>query len=184
MDFVLTGKGIQMRESRRSSCAGADQCRRALYVLVLFASIFGSANAAHSLAFLGLELTDWQTLNVASGTSLTISTPEDIYLFGPNGFFGDNMDLRGGVGSSITVQSGVSVVVQDTFSLCISPVPCGASQPYDLATDLVINVLDPFVDLTISAGGDMVIGTTPIPEPSTTLLLTLGLLALGARRQP
>ncbi len=173
-----------MWESRRSSGAGAGQCRRALHVLVLFASIFGSANAAHSLTFLGLELTDWQTLNVASGTSLTISTSEDIYVFGPNGFFGDNMDLRGGVGSSIAVQSGVSIVVQDTISFCISPVPCGASPPYDLATDLVINVLDPFVDLTISAGGDMVIGTTPIPEPSTALLLTLGLLALGARRQP
>ena len=169
-----------MLESERLSLSRrASRARVSFVSFVLFAAIFGLADPAHSIFFQGLELTDWQTVNLASGASLTISTSEDVYVFGPNGLIGDNADFRAGIG--INVLAGVNFNIQNALSFCVSPVPCGAFPPYDLATDLVINILDPFIDLTISGGGSMVIGTTPVPEPSSGLLLLAGVAGIARR---
>ena len=70
-------------------------------------------------------------------------------------------------------------MIGDTVSLCaLSVCALGA---LDLDQDVLVRVFDPVGDLSLTAGGSVVLSTLPIPEPGTAGLLAFGLVALALR---
>ena len=83
--------------------------------------------------------------------------------------------------------TAVAVIVDAHATLDLnSPPLCDTGcllETYDLADDVILNILDPIGNLLVQSAGTIIVSPTVIPEPASALLLGGGLLALGARRK-
>ena len=147
-------------------------------VLVL-SSLVCLAPPAEALTIEGVEFRDFLVFDAPLSGDLTLSTSEDIYVFASDPIFAGAFDLS--AGADIIFASSV-MLTADTVSLCAQAAICGTG-PFSYGHDLVVSLPGPIGDLTLLAGGSIVVSTQAIPEPSTAVLLTLGLAAIsGCRR--
>ncbi len=144
--------------------------------LVLVVLLLG-ATPAQATTIEGIEFTDLVLVDVPGGSNLLLTTSEDVYVFVPNGLFADGAELI--AIDQIIIDAPIDA---NTVSLCADPLIC-ATGAFDLQNDVLVTVLDPVGSFRIEAGGSIVLSTTPIPEPSTSVLVVLGLLSLGAWRR-
>ena len=135
------------------------------------------ATPAQATIIEGIEFTNLVSVDVPGGTNLLLSTSEDVYVFVPNGLSADSIDLI--VNLQIIIDAPISA---NTVSLCNDPTVCPTGE-FDLQNDVLVTALDPVGSFRIEAGGSIILSTTPIPEPSTSTLVVLGLFSLATWRR-
>jgi len=131
---------------------------------------------AGAITIEGVEFNDVLVFDIPPGADFTISTSEDLFVFAPNDLLVSDITIN--AGERIVAAHAIQVI-GDTISLCALEV-C-ALGPLDLDQDVVVRVFDPVGDLSLTAGGSVVLSTLPIPEPGTAGLLAFGLAALAFR---
>ena len=141
------------------------------------ALVWLTATPAMATLIEGVEFTDLVSVDVPAGTNLLLTTSEDVYVFVPNGLFADSIDLIANL--QIIIDAPISA---NTVSLCNDPTVCPTGE-FDLQNDVLVAALDPVGSFRIEAGGSIILSTTPIPEPSTSTLVVLGLFALATWRR-
>lgn len=132
---------------------------------------FSGLNSGDSVFILGTsDITLGGIINLPSNTSFTFETSGNIYLGGSvltsnsnvsfisNSFQSSSNSLISDIGGSVSIATNNFTVINGTINVLTDP-----SQSLGNGGD--INIKNPFL-------------LTPIPEPSSYLLLTLGLLAL------
>jgi hypothetical protein len=118
----------------------------------------------------GVEYTNFLVIESTELEDFLLGTSEDIYVFAPDPIYADNMELHSGAGIS-----NFQTIFTDTLLFSANELdPCApCTSPYN--RDVVVALEQPVGDFTLYAGGGIVIGTSMIPEPSTTLLFVCGL---------
>jgi hypothetical protein len=160
-----------------SKASISARCARLLRVaLVAGPLLLLVPGVAGALPSSGVDFTSPLTIDATSGHDLTLSTTEDVYLFVPNGLFVDTVTLDAAL--SVIIDAGVSIDFNAPL-LCSGGCP---SDAFDLAGDVVLNVLDPVGNLLVQTGGSIVVSVLPVPEPVSGLLVAGGLVLLGATR--
>jgi hypothetical protein len=143
-----------------------------LIVAVLLVSSFVClGRPAEAITIEGVEFTDFLVFDAPPFGDLLLSTSEDIYVFAPDPIVAEVFDLTAGTD---IIFSGSVMLTAETVSLCAQSEVCDTG-PFTFGRDLVVNLPGPIGDLTLLAGGSIVVATQAIPEPSTALLLALGL---------
>ena len=141
------------------------------------ALVWLTATPAMATIIEGVEFTDLVSVDVPAGTNLLLTTSEDVYIYAPNGLIGDTVELIANL--MIVIDAPI---VADTLSLCDEPTVCPTGE-FDLQNDVLVAALDPVGSFRIEAGGSIILSTTPIPEPSTSTLVVLGLFSLASWRR-
>ena len=151
-----------------------------LVVAILIVSSFVClGRSAEALTIEGVEFSDFLEFDAPLSGDLILSTSEDIYVFAPDPIVAGVFDLT--AGTEIIFSTSVTIIA-DTISLCAQSEVCNTG-PFTYGRDLVVTLPGTIGDLTLLAGGSIVVSTLAIPEPSTALLLALGLgLIAGTRR--
>ncbi len=151
-------------------------CYRLTYrVLLALAASFAAVSPASAVTMWGVEFTDWTTVEATPGINLEVSTDHDVYIFAPDGIYFDTFDLS--ASESISVFADLN---QNDPFLCATG--C-TTEVYELSADTVISISGPLGAVTINTPRAAVINTVPIPEPSTALLLAIGLPLIALKRR-
>jgi hypothetical protein len=153
--------------------------KKSFFALLAFSSAVCFGNPAKATTVDGVEFTSFLIFDAPASGDLTLSTSHDIYVFAPDNIIASIFDLT----AAVEIKLSQSVTA-DTISLCATAPICASLGPYAYDRDLVVNLLDPVDVFTLLAGGSIVVSPQPIPEPSTALLLALGLAMGGLRRRP
>jgi len=133
---------------------------------------------AEAITIEGVEFIDYLEFNAPLSGDLLLSTSEDIYVFALSPIVANVFDLT--AGAEIHILQALSA---DTVSLCAKSAVC-ESGPFTFDRDLIVTLSGPIGNLTLLAGGSIVVAAQAIPEPSTALLLAMGLGSIaGHRRQ-
>ena len=144
--------------------------------LLILSSFLCLGRSAEAITIEGVEFTDFLVFDAPIGGDLALSTSEDIYVFAPELILAGVFDLTAGT-EIILLQS----ITADTISLCAPSAVCDIG-PFTFDHDLVVNLLGPVGNFTLLAGTSIVVATQTIPEPTTALLLALGLGSIAGFR--
>jgi len=153
--------------------------KHALVTVSLLVSVLCAGRVAEATVIGGVDISDAVVFEVPLNGDFSISTSQDIYIFAPSSLVGDVLDFR--LNGSFVQVAPVTITANNLILDFGS-----AGSTFDLLTDVIIKVLQPIGDLTLVAGGSIVIAVQEIPElfgvpePATGLLLGLGLLLTGA----
>jgi hypothetical protein len=140
-------------------------------------SFLGARSTAQAVTIEGVEFTDFVTFSLPASGDLSISTSQDAYVFAPDPIFADVFDITADV-EIIMLQ----VLTADVASFC-AQLPACDTGPFTFDRDLLVMVLEPIGELSIRAGGSVVVAPQAIPEPDTSLLVGMGLGALVVARR-
>ena len=134
-------------------------------------------NAASAVTVSGVAFNDPEVIDAGAATDLALATTGDVYVFVPNGLWVDTATLDAIV--AVIVDSGTTI---DFNSPALCDTGC-LVETYDLAGDVILNILGPIGDLLVQSAGTIILSPAVIPEPATALLLAGGMLALSLRRR-
>jgi hypothetical protein len=144
----------------------------ALFVSLVLALAMWS-DTAHAVVIEGVDFSDFLLFSLPSG-DLTLSTSQDVYVYAPDTIVANTLDLSAAV--DIFVAQSITA---GTLSLCA---PSCASGPFTFDQDLVVALSGPIGELTVLAGGSIVVASEVVPEPASALLVGPGLVGIAARR--
>jgi hypothetical protein len=133
------------------------------------------ASSASGTTIHGVDFTDLELVEVPASTNLTLTTSDDVYVYVPIGLVADEVFLNAAV--SIIFDASADLTANHAAA-CTGPNCPDAS--FGLDRDVLLRVVEPLADLSVTAGGSIVVSALPIPEPSTAPLLGLGLLGIGS----
>ena len=151
-----------------------------ILALLTIVTLAGLERPAAAIVIEGVDFSDFVAFAVPDSGSLSLSTSQDIYIYAPEPFIGELVDLT--ADQIIVSQSIVPGVVPP----CTASTDCEMG-PYDLDRDAVVTVTGLVGTLTLVAGGSIVVASQPLPEPETGLLLALGVGStafVSRRREP
>ena len=144
-------------------------------LLLSIASSLCFAASAQSITIAGIEFTAPIVIDIPAASDVFLETTEDLYIRSP--VFVDSALLDAQL--QVVLLDGLQSIVINPVSPCLSS--CLLEPGLTLQqTDIVLNLLGPVGDLTVHAN-NIVVGSMPIPEPSTGVLLVFG-LTLVARK--
>jgi hypothetical protein len=145
------------------------------FALLLASLALLGPSGAGATIISGVEFSGWQVVDAPAGVDLNLHTPENLYIFIPNGLFTDQVTFV--AEEMIIFEEGIILDQNDPF-LCNTG--CDFAN-FEGNGDVVLRILDPLGNVSLSAR-NIVVSSHPIPEPASAFLLASGLFALACWR--
>jgi hypothetical protein len=146
------------------------------YALLLsIASSLCFATGVQSITIAGIEFTDAVFIEIPAASNVFLETTEDLYIRSP--IFVDSALLDAQF--EVVLLDGLESIVINPISPCSSSCLLEPGLPLQ-ETDIVLNLLGPVGDLAVHAN-NIVVGSMPIPEPSTGILFVFGVTLIAAK---